>query len=84
MGSRTRGIKCNFHHIISRVHSIGTSIMVQGLRIPCNVGDTGSTLGWGTKSPHVVEQASPHTTTRESVGRKERSHTLQLRPDAAK
>ena len=23
---------------------------------PCNVGDAGSTLGWGTKSPHAMEQ----------------------------
>ena len=25
----------------------------------CNVGDTGSSPGWGTKIPHAVEQISP-------------------------
>ena len=34
---------------------------------PCNAGDTGSILGWGTKILHAMEQPSPPATTTELV-----------------
>ena len=43
---------------------------------PSNAGDAGSIPGWGTKSPHAIEQLSLCTPTE--------SHVLRLRPDAAK
>ena len=36
--------------------------------LPCNVGDTGSIPGWGTKIPHAMEHVSklsPRVTTTE-------------------
>ena len=51
--------------------------------LPCNAGDSGMIPGQGTQVPRAAEQLSPHTTTRASVGRNERSHVLQLRPDTA-
>ena len=57
----------------------------------CSTGDPGSIPGPGTKIPYVTAQLSLHATTRESVTCRERSqmmqqrsHVLQLRPDAAK
>ena len=47
---------------------------------PSDAGDVVSIPGQGTKIPHATEQLSPHSTTRESVGRNKRSHVLQLRP----
>ena len=35
--------------------------------LPCNAGDMGLILGWGTKSPHAAEELSPSTPTRESM-----------------
>ena len=32
---------------------------------PCNAGDVGSILGWGTKIPQAAEKLSTHTATRE-------------------
>ena len=59
--------------------------------LPCNAGDMGLTLGWGTKIPHATEPLSPCTTTAEqrapqleSVHLNKSSHmmqVLQLRPD---
>ena len=34
---------------------------------PCNTGDVGSILGWGTKILHAMEQPSPPATTTELV-----------------
>ena len=34
--------------------------MVENL--PCNAGDMDSISGRGTKSPHAIEQLSPHST----------------------
>ena len=65
---------------------------------PSNTGDAGSIPGRGTKIPRATGQLSPpqllspHATTREKPARyneeplrhNERSHVLQLRPDAAK
>ena len=49
--------------------------------LPCNAGDSGLIPAQGTKVSHAAEQLSPHTTTKESMGHKEGSHMLQLRPD---
>ena len=61
---------------------------------PCNAGDAGSILGWGTKIPHTAELVSssttnywsPHlcATTSKSVCLNKRSHMPQLRPNSAK
>ena len=45
---------------------------------PCNAGNMGSTLGWGTKIPYVTEQLSPQTITWESVYRNYWAHGPQL------
>ena len=50
---------------------------------PCNAGDSGSIPGQGTKISHATEHLGPHTTTKESTGRNERSHVQRLRPDTA-
>ena len=44
----------------------------------CTAGDTGSIPGRGTTILHAAEQLSTHTTTRESLHRKERSCAQQL------
>ena len=44
--------------------------------LPCNVGDTDSTPGLGTKTPHVVEQLSPYTP--EPMHHNKRPHMPQL------
>ena len=52
--------------------------------LPCNAGDMGSILDLGTKITHTLEQLSPHATATEPAHCSERSHMMQLRPDAAK
>ena len=59
--------------------------------LPCNARDAGSIPGRGTKISHAVEQLNRRATTREPVHHnkgsrmtQQRSHVLQLRPDAAK
>ena len=59
--------------------------------LPCNTGDSNSTLGQGTKIPYATEQLNSHPETREPVCLSESSHmiqqrfcVLQLRPNAAK
>ena len=57
-----------------------------------NIGDAGSTPGWGTKTPHAAGQWGPHatplspcTTSREKPAHhNERSACRNLRLDAAK
>lgn len=49
-----------------------------------NAGEVGSTPCLGARTPHTVEQLSPHATTRESGHCNERSHMMQQRPNAAK
>ena len=58
---------------------------------PSNAGDVGSIPGLETKIPHAAGQLSLCATTTEPTHRKEepmchneRSHMLQLRPNAAK
>lgn len=59
--------------------------------LPCNTRDAGSIPGQGTKISHAVGQLNLRVATREPVHHnkrscitQQRSHELQLRPDAAK
>ena len=45
--------------------------------LPCNVGDSGSVLGQGTRIPHATGQLSPRATTRESMHRNKGPSKLQ-------
>ena len=51
--------------------------------LPSSAGDVGLIPGQGTKIPHAMGQLSPHAASTEPVRHNERSHMLQLRPDAA-
>ena len=42
----------------------------------CNIGDTCSIPGWGTKIPHAVGQLSPRATTKEPERHNYRAHAL--------
>ena len=48
--------------------------------MPSNAGGTGGIPDQGTKIPHAVRKLSPCAL--ELVHRNERSHVLQIRPDA--
>ena len=59
--------------------------------LPCNARDAGSIPGQGTKISHAMEQLNLRATTREPVHHnkrsrvtQQRSHVLQLRPDAVR
>ena len=59
--------------------------------LPCNTRDAGSIPGQGMKISHAVRQLNLRATTRDPVHHnkrsriiQQRSHELQLRPDAAK
>ena len=59
-------LKCN------RDFSSGTVVK----NLPCNAGDLGSIPGRRTTILHALEQLSPRTTIKESVGFSERSRVL--------
>ena len=64
---------------------IGTSFVAQWLRIQFAMqGVWVWSLDQGTRIPHAKEQLSQSATTRESVGRNERSHVSQIIPETAK
>ena len=64
---------------------IGTSFVVQWLRIQFAMqGVWVWSLDQGTRIPHAKEQLSQRATTRESMGRNERSYVPQIIPESAK